>query len=66
MTTNDRDAEALVLDHTYFALDAEGFSAFQRLIDNPPSATASLRSALTTLSPWDAASTATCKSMSEL
>lgn len=26
MTTNDMDAEALVLDQTYFALDAEAFA----------------------------------------
>ena len=66
MTTNDMDAEALVLDQTYFALDAEGFAAFQGLVNNPPSATASLRRTLTTLSPWDAVSIATGKSKSEL
>ena len=66
MTTNDMDAEALVLDQTYFALDAEGFAAFQGQVVNPPSATASLRRTLTTLSPWDAASIATGKSTSEL
>lgn len=66
MTTIDTDAEALVLDQTYFALDAEGFAAFQGLVDNPPSATASLRCTLTTLSPWDAAPTTTGKSTSEL
>lgn len=66
MTTYDIDAEALVLDQTYFALDADGFAAFQGLVDNPPSATASLRRILTTLLPWDAASIATGKSTSEL
>ena len=66
MTTHDIDAEALVLDQTYFALDAEGFAAFQGLVDYPPSATSSLRRALTTLSSWDAASIATGKSTSEL
>ena len=66
MTTHDIDAEALVLDQTYFALDADGFAAFQGLVDNPPSATASLRRTLTTLSHWDAASIATGKSTSEL
>ena len=43
MTTNDIDAAALVLDQTYFALDARGFAMFQDLVDNPPSATAGLR-----------------------
>lgn len=42
MTTNDMDAEAVVLDQTYFALDAEGFAAVQGLVDNPPSATVGL------------------------
>ena len=66
MTTNDMDAEAVVLDQTYFALDAEGFAAFQGLVDNPPSATAGLRRTLTTLLPWDAAAIATGKSTAEL
>jgi uncharacterized protein (DUF1778 family) len=66
MTTNDADSEALLLDQTYFALDAEGFATFQGLVDNPPSATAGLRRTLTSLSPWDAVSTATGKSTSEL
>ena len=43
MTTNDMNAEVLVLDQTRFALDAEAFATFQRLVDNPPLATASLR-----------------------
>lgn len=55
-----------MLDQTYCALDAEVFTAFQGLVDNPPSATASPRRTLTTLLPWDAASIATGKSTSEL
>ena len=51
MTTNDMDAEALVLDQTRFALDAEAFAMFQRLVDNPPLATASIRRTLTSPSP---------------
>ena len=66
MTTNDMDAEALPLDQTCFALHAGAFATFQGLVDNPPSATASLRRTLTTLSPWDAAPIATGKSTSEL
>ena len=66
MTTYDINAEALALDQTYFALDADGFAAFQGQVDIPPSATASLRRTLTTLLPWDAASIATGKSTSEL
>ena len=43
MTTNDIDAAALMLNQTYFALDAQGFAVFQDLIDKPPSAAAGLR-----------------------
>jgi uncharacterized protein (DUF1778 family) len=60
------DAEALVLDQTRFALDAEAFATFQELVDNPPLATASLRRTLTSPSPWDARAVATAKSTPEL
>ena len=66
MTTYDIDAEDLVLDQTYFALDADGFAAFQGLVDNPPSAMASLRRTLTSPSPWDTTAVATAKSTPEL
>ena len=36
MTTHDMDAQALLLDQTCFALDAEAFDTFQGLVDNPP------------------------------
>ena len=54
MTTNDIDAAALVLDQTYFALDARGFAMFQDLVDNPPSAAAGLRRTLASQAPWEA------------
>ena len=66
MTTNDIEAEALVLDQTYFALDAEGFAMFQELVDKPPTATASLRRTLTSRAPWDATAVAMGKSTPEL
>ena len=66
MTTNDMDAEALVFDQIYFALDVEGFAAFQGLVDNPPSATASLRRMLTSPSPWYASATGMSKNTPEL
>ena len=66
MTTNDMDAKALVLDQIYFALDAEGFAAFQGLVDNPPSTTASLRRMLTSPSPWDVVAVAMSTSTPEL
>ena len=66
MTTNDMDAEVLVLDQTYFALDTEGFAAFQGLVDNPPSATASLRRMLTSPSPWHSTAVGMSNSTPEL
>jgi uncharacterized protein (DUF1778 family) len=66
MTTNDPDSEALLLDQTYFALDAEGFAMFQGLVDNPPSATTRLRRMLTSPSPWSASATGMSKSTPEL
>jgi uncharacterized protein (DUF1778 family) len=62
MTTNDMDAEAVVLDQTYFALDAEGFAAVQGLVDNPPSATVGLLRTLTSQAPWHATAAALGKS----
>ena len=35
MTTNERDANTLLLDQTYFGLDAKGFATFQESVDNP-------------------------------
>jgi uncharacterized protein (DUF1778 family) len=52
MTTNDMDAEALLLDQTYFALGAEGVATFQELVDNPPATTDRLRLTLTSKAPW--------------
>ena len=66
MTTNYPDSEALQLDQTYFVLNAEGFATFQGLVDNPPSATASLRRMLTTPSPWHATAIGMSKSTPEL
>ena len=65
MTTNDMDADALLLDQTYFALDAEGFAMFQELVDNPSTATARLRRTLTSQAPWDATAVAMGKSTPE-
>ena len=54
MATYDMDAEALLLDQTYFALDAEGFAAFQDMLDNPPATTDRLHRTLTSKTPRDA------------
>lgn len=53
-----RQAEDVLLDQTYFALDAKGFAAFQDMLDNPPAATDRLRRTLKAQAPWAAAATA--------
>jgi uncharacterized protein (DUF1778 family) len=47
-----RQAEEVLLDQTYFALDAEHFQAFQALLDDPPIANERLRCTLTAKAPW--------------
>ena len=48
-----RQAEDVLLDQTYFALDATGFGAFQDMLDNPPAPTDRLRRTLKARAPWD-------------
>jgi len=48
-----RQAEDVLLDQTYFALDAKSFEAFQALLDNPPPPTDRLRRTLNAKAPWD-------------
>ena len=50
-----RQAEDVLLDQTYFALDAKGFAAFQALLDKPPAPTDRLRRTLKAQAPWDTA-----------
>jgi uncharacterized protein (DUF1778 family) len=52
-----RQAEDVLLDQTYFALDAKGYSAFQALLDKPPAPIDRLRRTLKAVAPWDGAST---------
>ena len=47
-----RQAEDVLLDQTYFALDANGFAAFQDMLDNPPAPTDRLRRTLKAQAPW--------------
>ena len=53
-----RQAEDVLLDQTYFALDAKGFAAFQDMLDSPPAPTDRLRRTLKAQAPWAAAATA--------
>ena len=66
MATNDIDAKALLLDQTYFALDAKGFAAFQDMLDNPPAPTDRLRRTLTARAPWGATGASVGKTKQEL
>jgi uncharacterized protein (DUF1778 family) len=47
-----RQAEDVLLDQTYFALDAKGFAAFQDMLDSPPAPTDRLRRTLKAQAPW--------------
>lgn len=49
-----RQAEDVLLDQTYFALDAEKMAAFQALLDNPPAPSERLRRLLNASAPWEA------------
>lgn len=48
-----REAEAVLLDRRYFALDAEAFRDFAAALDAPPSTSPRLRRLLTEKSPWE-------------
>ena len=48
-----RQAEDVLLDQTFFALDAKAFAAFQNMLDKPPAPTDRLRRTLKTRAPWD-------------
>ncbi len=53
-----RQAEDVLLDQTYFALDSKGFGAFQSMLDKPPAPTDRLRRTLKARAPWDTPTTA--------
>lgn len=48
-----RQAEDVLLDQTYFALDPKAFAAFVALLDNPPPPTERLRRTLNASAPWE-------------
>lgn len=48
-----RQAEDVLLDQTYFALDAKGFAAFQALLDSPTAPTDRLRRTMKASVPWE-------------
>lgn len=50
-----RKAEDVLLDQTFFALDADAFAQFQAMLDAPPQPNERLRRFLNEKSPWDKA-----------
>lgn len=48
-----REAENVLLDQTFFAVDAGTFAKFQALLDRPLPPTDRLRRLLKTKAPWD-------------
>jgi len=48
-----RQAEDVLLDQTFFSVDADTFTTFQALLDQPLPATDKLRRLLKTKAPWD-------------
>ena len=47
-----RQAEDVLLDQTYFAVDGERFAAFQALLDHPPAVSDRLRRTMKAPAPW--------------
>ena len=48
-----REAQDVLLDQAFFAVDAGSFSKFQKLLDRPLPPTDKLRRLLQTKAPWD-------------
>lgn len=48
-----KQAQDVLLDQTYFALDSKRLAAFQALLDSPPPPTDRLRRTLRAKAPWD-------------
>jgi uncharacterized protein (DUF1778 family) len=48
-----REAEDVLLDQTFFSVDAGTFAAFQALLDTPLPASDKLRRLLKTKAPWE-------------
>ena len=48
-----REAESILLDRRYFALDAETFKEFTTMLDSAPATNPKLRRLLAAKAPWD-------------
>jgi uncharacterized protein (DUF1778 family) len=47
-----REAESVLVDQTFFALDADAFAKFRALLDRPPAPSARLKRLLKAKAPW--------------
>ncbi|MEH2194808.1 MAG: DUF1778 domain-containing protein [Nostoc sp.] len=48
-----REAEKVICDKTFFALNEEKYQNFLAMLNSPPKANEEIRKLLTTKSPWD-------------
>ncbi|MCC5650066.1 DUF1778 domain-containing protein [Nostoc sp. XA013] len=48
-----REAQNVICDNTFFALDEERYQEFMAILDSPPKVDEELRKFLRTKSPWD-------------
>jgi uncharacterized protein (DUF1778 family) len=48
-----REAEAVLLERRYFALDADRFKEFTAMLDEPPASNPRLRRLLSEEAPWE-------------
>jgi uncharacterized protein (DUF1778 family) len=48
-----REAESVLLERRYFALDAKAFKEFTAMLDSPPTTNPRLRRLLAEKAPWD-------------
>ncbi|MDJ0675384.1 MAG: DUF1778 domain-containing protein [Calothrix sp. MO_167.B42] len=48
-----QEAQNVILDNTFFALDNEKYQEFLAILDSPPKADEKLHKFLTAKSPWD-------------
>jgi uncharacterized protein (DUF1778 family) len=53
LETSCREAESVLLDRRYFALDAEAFKEFEAMLDAPTAGNPRLRRLLAERAPWD-------------
>lgn len=53
LETASREAEKVLLDQTFFRLDADAFAQFSALLDSPPVPSSALRELMHHKTPWE-------------